>query len=52
MSSYIWLSYLGLILPRKNFATKYMISIPLRMEKPVKSPIVPPITPNCATRVT
>ena len=29
-----------------------MISTPLRMEKPVSSPIVPPIRPNCASVVT
>ena len=34
------------------FIKKYMISIPLRMENPVKSPMVPPISPSAASVVT
>ena len=40
------------LLKRTNFNRKKMTSKALRIENPVKRPIVPPISPNWASKVT
>ena len=40
------------MLKRTNFKRKKMTSKALRIENPVRRPIVPPISPNWASNVT
>ena len=46
------LLFLGIVKDATNLARKKIISMPLRTEKPVKRPIVPPTRPSAASTVT